>query len=225
MRVSSVVVPIALALGAAGCGKSDAPTDSATGFLANASGEAKEALSAPVSFALNDGNFAKWEIAEANLDAIPTAEFSAAATSSGTAIDRAVSRLESNLRAKRAIETAGLSVREFVLETVALAQAVQASQTGRTTVASGVSDGNFAFVERYRDRIRASGIESQLARQSGDSEITDSNTVAELAAANASRLADSLSRARDSLDETGDAKGHRDSSPDSLPNPLDASRR
>jgi hypothetical protein len=224
MRPTPVVVSIAFFLCAAGCRKADSNSDAAGGFLANASDEAKEALSAPVSFALNEDNFAKWEIAESNLDGIPPSELSAAARSGGSAIDRAVARLESSPRAKRAIESAGLSVRDFVLETVALAQAVQASQTGRSTVASGVADGNFAFVERYRDRIRSSVLESELARQSGDSEITDANTAAELAAANADRLADSLSRARDSLAQSRDPGMHRDSSRDSLSDSVSASQ-
>jgi hypothetical protein len=207
---------MAIALCAAACRKTEAPDDQTGGFLANASGEAKEALSAPVSFALDEDNFAKWEIAEANLDDIPAADFSGSIPAGGSAIDRAVARLETSARAKRAIGAAGMSVRDFVLETVALAQAVQASQTGRSTVPSGVSEANFAFVERYRDRIRTSGLQSDLARQSGDSEITDPNTASELEAANADRVADSLSDAKDSLDQSGEARIRRDSARDSL---------
>jgi hypothetical protein len=225
MRVSSVAVSIALLLCAGACKKSGSPDESPGGFLTGASGEAKEALSAPVSFALNEDNFAKWVIAEANLDHVPSSELSSAAAAGGSAIDRAVARLEGSPRAKRAIEEAGLSVRDFVLETVALAQAVQASQSGRSTVASGVADGNFAFVERYRDRIRAAGLESDLARQSGDSEITDPNTAAELQAANADRVADSVSVARDSVDRAGRGLPRRDSARDSSRDSLSARRR
>lgn len=215
MRLSSVAVSIALALGAAGCKKSEPSQDSADGFLASASAEAKDALAAPIAYALTEENFARWEIAQANLERIPQGEFARAAPTEGTAVDRAIARLEGSPRAKRAIEAAGLSVRDFVLETVALAQAIQASQTGRSTVASGVAAGNFAFVERYRERIRRSGLESGLARQSGDSEVTDPNTVAELRAANADRIADSISEARDSAESRQD-RSSRDSSPDSL---------
>ena len=192
MRHSAVALAFSIVLPAlAACSKNEPSSNDGAGFLADASAEAKEALAAPVSFQLNDENYARWETAERNLDRIPASEFSAAQPSGGSAVDRAVARLQSSPRARRAIEAAGLSVRDFVLETVALAQAVQASQTGRSTVASGVAAENFAFVERYRERIRQSGLESDLARQSGDSEVTDPNTAAELAAANASRITDS----------------------------------
>src|SRR5438128_1567658 len=175
MRYASVVLGAILVAGLLGCKRKDSASDDA-GFLANASAEAKDALSAPVDFQLNEDNFAKWEIAERNLDAVPASEFAAAPVQGGSAVDRAVTRLESSPRARRAIEAAGLSVRDFVLETVALAQAVQASQLGRSTIASGVAVENFAFVERYRDRIRQSGLEADISRQSGDTAITDPNT-------------------------------------------------
>jgi hypothetical protein len=212
--------PVALALIAlsalVGCRKDQRSQDDASGFLAGASEEAKEALAAPVSFVLNEENYAKWELAERNLDRIPATEFSSSRPTGGSAVDRAVARLQSSARARAAIEASGLGVRDFVLETIALAQAVQASQSGRSNVSSGVAAENFAFVERYRDRIRQSGLESDLARQSGDSEITDANTAAELAAANAARLADSLS----------DSAGfRRDSARDSLRDTLPPSRQ
>lgn len=204
-----------------GCKGTDRASDgSDSGFLANASAEAKEALSTSVEFELNEENFAKWERAERNLDRVPPSEFSAARPAGGSAVDRAIARLQSSPRAKRAIEKAGLSIRDFVLETVALAQAVQASQTGRSTVASGVAAANFAFVERYRDRIRRAGLESDLARQSGDSQITDLNTAAELAAANADRIADSMAAARESAKRSDagsdDLGSQRDTSHENL---------
>lgn len=219
MRQLSVALAIVALTCPVGCKRDSSGADNA-GFLANASPEAREALSIPVSYELNEDNFAKWEIAEQNLDGLPATEFTAAQLSGGSPVDRAVARLESSPRAKRAIESAGMSVRDFVLETVALAQAVQASQTGRSTVASGVAAGNFAFVERYRSRIRESGLESDLARQSGDSEITDANTAAELQAAEADRKADSIAGTMISIDsvDTGRVRLHpRDSTRDSIP--------
>lgn len=223
MRYSSVILLAALVAGIAACGKKDSTSDDA-GFLSNASPEAKTALATPVDFQLNDDNFAKWEIAEQNLDRLPPSEFSNASPRAGSAIDRAVARLESSPRARKAIESAGLSVRDFVLETVALAQSVQASQLGRSTVASGVAAENFAFVERYRDRIRRSGLESDMARQSGDAEVTDPNTRAELEAANADRIADSIARATEmnAHNQTGKTTG--DSVADTLRDSLSARR-
>ncbi len=228
MRYSAVTLgPVLLLVAVLGCGRKDAGTDSDPGFLANTSGEAKEALAAPVSFQLNEDNYAKWEIAERNLDDVPSSEFARAPQSGGTVTDRAVARLESSARAKRAIEVAGLSVRDFVLETIALAQAVQAAGSGASN-SGGVTAANFAFVERYRGRIRGSGLESGLARQSGDSAITDSGTAAELAAANADRSADSIARSTDSVSESGGSarvvRPQRDSSRDSLRDMLSRQR-
>ncbi len=225
MRYSAVVLQLSLILLAASGCKKDSAGESDFGFLQGASGEAKEALSSSVSYLLNEDNYAKWEVAEGNLDRIPASEFTAAQPAGGIAVDRAVARLQSSPRAKRAIEAAGLSVRDFVLETVALAQAVQASQTGRSTVTSGVAAENFAFVERYRERIRGSGLASDLARQSGDGQITDPNTAAELEAANADRIADSIAdrNQTDTLESGGTARvlrPQRDSSRDSLRDPL-----
>jgi hypothetical protein len=204
----------------AGCRKSEPSSDDGSGFLADVSAEAKEALSAPVSYELNEDNFAKWETAERNLDRILASEFVNVQPAGGSAVDRAVARLQSSPRAKRAIEVAGLSVRDFVLETVALAQAVQASQTGRSTIASGVGAQNFAFVERFRERIRQSGLESDIARQSGDSAVTDPNTAAELAAADADRRADSIAESVDSITAADTGRGiprQRDSARDTFP--------
>ncbi|MDQ6717351.1 MAG: hypothetical protein M3Z17_03260 [Gemmatimonadota bacterium] len=223
MRHSAVVLPVLLILAAAaGCQK-DSPPEADAGFLQGASGEAKEALASPVSFQLNEESFAKWEVAERNLDRIPASEFTAPQPSGGTVVDRAVARLQSSSRAKRAIEAAGLSLHDFVLETIALAQAVQASQTGRSAVASGVAAENFAFVERYRERIRQSGLEGGLARQGGDSEITDPRTAAELAAARVERTADSISNAADSLGESLNNRSNPRRSRDSLRDTLNDS--
>jgi hypothetical protein len=215
MRYSSVILGAAFLAALAGCKKKDSASDDA-GFLANASEEAKTALSAPVDFQLNEDNFAKWEIAERNLDRIPAGDFAKASTQGGSAIDRAVSRLESSPRARKAIESAGLSVRDFVLETVALAQSVQASQVGRSTVASGVAAENFAFVERYRDRIRQSGLEADIGRQSGDPEVTDPNARAELAAAKADRIADSIAASNNAIVDSVTRKSGGDSGADTL---------
>ncbi|MEP6551734.1 MAG: hypothetical protein ABJB95_11155, partial [Gemmatimonadales bacterium] len=59
-------------------------------------------------------------------------------------------RLESSPRARRAIESTGLSVRDFVLETIALAQATESVQTGRTTSPTPVIAENTEFVRQYR---------------------------------------------------------------------------
>ncbi len=138
----------------AACSRDNASGDTPSpgAFLSDASAEAKEALSAPVNFELNEDNFSKWETAQRNLERLPKNALSATTPAGGNVIDRAVARLESSPRARTAIESAGLSVRDFVLATIALAQATQGSASGQSAVA--VSAANFAFVERHRERIR-----------------------------------------------------------------------
>jgi len=188
-------------------------------FLSDASAEAKEAVATPVSFQLTEDNFDKWENAQRNLDRLPAGALGSSSPVTGSVIDRAIARLNGSARAKKAIESAGLSVRDFVLETIALAQAVEAAGTGRSSVRSGVPAANFAFVERYRDRIRQAGIEEGLALQSGDTAVTDPNTAAELARASADSAAEAAEMAADSIAEnaaTPPARTRRDSARDSL---------
>jgi hypothetical protein len=80
-----------------------------------------------------------------------------------------VARLESSPRAKRAIERAGLSVREFVLATIALAQATEVAQTGRSMSPVPVPPQNFQFVQRYTARVLRSRNQERIARAEGGS--------------------------------------------------------
>ncbi|MFN2637809.1 MAG: hypothetical protein ABR585_12360 [Gemmatimonadaceae bacterium] len=120
-----------------------------------------------MSFQLTDANFSRWEEAQSNLDALPRSAFRVASgtPAQGNAIDRAVARLQGSPRARRAIETSGISVRDFVLETVALAQATEAAQTGKSTSSAPVPPPNFQFVERYRSRILRAQTAMRTARR------------------------------------------------------------
>ena len=113
---------------------------------------AREALATPVDFRLTDANYAQWEQAQRFLDALPRFAFAAAPSASGNPIDNAVATLESSPRARTAIERTGLSVRDFVLETVALAQAAEA-ETGKAAAGVSVPAENVQFIQRYRSRI------------------------------------------------------------------------
>ena len=113
---------------------------------------AREALATPVDFRLTDANYAQWEQAQRFLDALPRSAFAAAPSESGNPIDNAVATLESSPRARTAIERTGLSVRDFVLETVALAQAAEA-ETGKAAPGVNVPAENIQFIQRYRSRI------------------------------------------------------------------------
>ncbi|HXG70163.1 MAG TPA: hypothetical protein VNJ04_06055, partial [Gemmatimonadaceae bacterium] len=99
---------------------------------------------------LTEEKFARWEVAQRNLDRLPASSFPKTAARGGDVIENAVARLESSARARRAVESAGLSVRDFVLQTVALAQAA-APRDGRATVT--IPPENIVFVEDHRARI------------------------------------------------------------------------
>jgi hypothetical protein len=130
----------------------------------NASPEVREALSSRVDFRIDDDNFARWEAAQDNLDELPRSAIKSTSTAGGGAVDRAVARLQSSPRARRAIERAGLSVREFVLATIALAQATEAAQTGRSMSPVPVPPENFQFVQRYNARVLRSRNQERVAR-------------------------------------------------------------
>lgn len=128
----------------------------------NASPDMREALASSVDFRINDDNFARWEEAQRNLERLPRSAIPTGSAAGRSAIDRAVGRLESSPYARTAIERAGLSVREFVLATIALAQATEAAQTGKTLSQAPIPAENFQFVQRYTARALYS--RSRVAR-------------------------------------------------------------
>ncbi|HYU52717.1 MAG TPA: hypothetical protein VEK37_07215 [Gemmatimonadaceae bacterium] len=165
-----------------GCKKGNQAPPDALGtslIFDSASPEAREALATPVDFRLTDANYAQWELAQQYLDALPRSALPAPSNGGGSAIDRAVARLESSPRARTAIERTGLSVRDFVLETIALAQATEAAETGRTMSTSPVSAENFQFVQRYRSRILRARAQARVARAQAESYYMQSDSVAQ----------------------------------------------
>lgn len=107
----------------------------------------------------------KWAQAQQNLDRTATdADIISAEDRLGIrratrgAVDSAVVRLEQNERSRQAIESAGLSVKDYVLTSLALSQAFVASNgTRRTTAVEGIPPENVALVransaafERFR---------------------------------------------------------------------------
>jgi hypothetical protein len=124
---------------------------------------AREALATPVSFRLTEANYNQWEQAQRFLDAVPSSAFASSAGASGNPIDRAVATLEASPRARTAIERTGLSVRDFVLETIALAQATEAS-AGNPPGGVTVPPENVQFVQRYQSRILQDRAERRAAR-------------------------------------------------------------
>ena len=132
----------------------------------NASPEVREALASSVDFRINDDNFGRWEEAQSNLEDLPRSQLPTRSPSGGNAVDRAVARLESSPYTRTAIERSGLSVKEFVLETIALAQATEAARTGRSLSRGTIPPENFQFVQRYTSRALYAG--SRVARADAD---------------------------------------------------------
>jgi uncharacterized protein (DUF1778 family) len=139
----------------ASCKKDNAQSSGSrfTSLLFDASSPAaREALATPVDFRLTEANYAQWVRAQRFLDAVPRSALASASGATGNAIDRAVQTLEASPRARAAIERTGLSVKDFVLETIALAQAEEAGTAG-TPAAVTVPPENIQFVQRYQSRI------------------------------------------------------------------------
>jgi hypothetical protein len=155
----------AVLLTLASCKKDSAPSsDNEVGSLLfdATSPAAREALATPVDFRLTEANYAQWEQAQRFLDALPRSAFASASGARGNTIDRAVATLEASPRARTAVERTGLSVRDFVLETVALAQAAEAD-AGNAPGGVTVPPSNVQFIQRYRSRILQARAERRAA--------------------------------------------------------------
>ncbi|MDP9279199.1 MAG: hypothetical protein M3P00_07245, partial [Gemmatimonadota bacterium] len=163
LKGAALLVLLLLPLG--GCKREPREATDALGsslLFDNASPEVREALASPVDFRINDDNFARWEEAQSNLEGLPRSALPTKSPAGGSAVDRAVARLESSPYTRTAIERTGLSVKEFVLETIALAQATEAARTGRSLSRGTIPPENFQFVQRYTSRALYS--RSRVAR-------------------------------------------------------------
>src|SRR5213075_133439 len=81
-----------------------------------------------LEFAITSQRYKQWEVARSGLSRTVATRFGQILQPKSPtrhSIDRAVAYLESDLRSKQAIERAGMSVRDFVLMTVALEQEMQ----------------------------------------------------------------------------------------------------
>ncbi len=155
IQLKGAALLILLPLLVGGC-KREPPSATATLgsslIFDNASPEVREALASPVDFRINDDNFGRWEEAQSNLEDLPRSALPAKSPPGGNVLDRAVARLESSPYTRTAIERTGLSVREFVLETIALAQATEVARTGKSLSRGSIPRENFQFVQRYTSR-------------------------------------------------------------------------
>jgi hypothetical protein len=216
-RLDAAALLFLLVLLAVGC-KRESPdgAEALTSSLMfdNASPEAREALASRIDFRLNDDNFARWEVAQNNLDALPRSAVRPTSMAGGNAIDRAVARLESSPRARRAIEKAGLSVREFVLATIALAQATEAAQTGKSTSPVPVPPENFQFVQRYAARVLRSRQQERVARAEAERYEVQFDTTEAMADSGDAELQMRLDQPEPEADSVRDTTG------DTVPEPI-----
>jgi len=167
LKGAALLVLLLLPLG--GCKREPREVTDALGsslLFDNASPEVREALASSVDFKINDDNFARWEEAQSNLEGLPRSALPTKSPAGGNAVDRAVARLESSPYTRTAIERTGLSVKEFVLETIALAQATEAARTGKSLSRGIIPPENFQFVQRYTSRALYS--RSRVARGDAD---------------------------------------------------------
>jgi hypothetical protein len=161
---------LAMLLALAGCKKSSATSadnEVASLLFDTSSPAVREALTTPVDFRITEENYSQWEQAQRFLDALPRSAFASAEGTSGDPIDRAVATLEASPRARTAIERTGLSVRDFVLETLALAQAAEAN-AGKAPGGVTVPAENLQFVQRYQSRMLQARAEASVARERVD---------------------------------------------------------
>lgn len=169
IQLNGAALVILLVLPAAGCKREAPKMAEAPGsslIFDNTSPDAREALASPVDFRIDEDNFARWEKAQRNLEALPRSALPTTAQDGRNAVDRAVARLEASPYTRTAIERTGLSVKDFVLETIALAQATEAASTGKSLSRVAIPPGNFQFVQRYVSRALYS--RSRVARVSAD---------------------------------------------------------
>ena len=178
--VSAVAALLLLTL--VSCKKDSSPPSGSqfTSLLFDAtSPAAREALATPVSFRLTESNYAQWEQAQRFLDAVPRSALASASGAQGNAIDRAVETLEASPRARTAIERTGLTVRDFVLETIALAQAAEAS-AGRSPAGVSIPPENLQFVQRYQSRMTPRTVARAMpARVNTDNEAETTSAAAQ----------------------------------------------
>jgi len=169
IRLKGAALLVLLLIPVGGCKREPREATDALGsslLFDNASPEVREALASPVDFRINDDNFARWEEAQSNLEGLSRSQLPTKSPAGGNVVDRAVARLESSPYTRTAIERTGLSVKEFVLETIALAQATEAARTGRSLSRGTIPPENFQFVQRYTSRALYS--HSRVARGDAD---------------------------------------------------------
>lgn len=178
----------ALALGPAACGGPGdrgrgGGGDSAAGSTGRAAADARSTtdqrrtVSLPASvmnYQLTDDRYRRWVAAQRVLDTLsglPAPPRFDTWHVTDAEIDHAVAFLESQPRARRAIEGVGMGVRDYVLTTVALDQALFVSSGRAGAPTDAVPAPNAALVARHRADLAASfrAMRFRVSRSDGDS--------------------------------------------------------
>lgn len=207
---------------ASACGTAEGRVDSADGSLSLASLRESDTSFAelpPVHFRLTEDGLTRWLRAARALDSLPAPASIVAKPATDSEVDavglhpldRLASRLTERRDARRAIEGAGLTVRDFVFTTAAVQQALAAR--GRGELGTGTLGHNVAFLESHlgevEDALGGAGLTSAgvPSRRSNERESGRSGHVDDVD----SNEGDSELRNDDSdSDSEGKGKKHRD---------------
>jgi hypothetical protein len=222
IQLKGAALLILLPLLVAGCKREPPSATAIQGsslIFDNASPEVREALAYPVDFRINDDNFGRWEEAQSNLEDLPRSALPGKSPPGGNVVDRAVARLESSPYTRTAIERTGLSVREFVLETIALAQATEVARTGKSLSRGSIPRENFQFVQRYTSRALYS--RSRVARGDVDSNEStpDVDLMSQEAGVNSQMQLDEPEHQGETHESADSVRERADSVRDTVPTP------
>jgi hypothetical protein len=168
--LSRLALMTSLTFGLATAGCNPAPDErkllaDSEGLLASSDWTLQDGPVAPISHEVRSEDYRRWLAAQRALDSVPGIDPPDPISlryADDAEIDRMVRHLESDTRARAAIEGAGLTVRDFVITSVALEQAMIAGQAPVRTAVTPVPEANVALVRENSDEIRRQVTSSRI---------------------------------------------------------------
>lgn len=153
---------LAAPLLAAKCGDADTPNLS--------SGEVSDSTYQAIDYKITSDNYNRWVKAQSALDSVGFPDVARVRVRNATEadIERVVKSLEDEPKTRSAIESADISVRDFVLTTIALAQSWDAVNQPARTI-SGLPPENVAF-------LRTRATEDPVARERPRAQFLDDDS-------------------------------------------------